>query len=193
MHMTICGLDHVPWTLRILLLISSIMNQALQISHHVINLIQIPPHPFWKVQHLQCSASIVASEAIEQPLVPPSYLVAQKGPSLYHGRTIISKWLMAHTSACTSMSETLAPCSLLPIMVPTPVPSVAMLTMAWAFAQEISLHHTLYIHTTPYNPTTWHTALASSNLLSLFPNLVHDLTYSSPIGNPPPLSKIFLP
>jgi len=91
------------------------------------------------------------------------------------------------------MSETLVHCSLLPIMAATPVPSVAILTMARAFAQEISLHRTLYIHTTPYNPSAWHTALASSNLLSLFPNLIHDLTYGSPIGNPPPLSKVFLP
>jgi len=44
----------------------------------------------------------------------------------------------------------------------------------------------------PYKPATWLVALSSSNLLSAFPNLVHDLTYSSPIGNPP-LSKSFLP
>src|SRR5882724_10109443 len=45
----------------------------------------------------------------------------------------------------------------------------------------------------PYKPATWLVALSSSNLLSAFPNLVHDLTYGSPIGNPPPLSKHFLP
>ena len=78
-------------------------------------------------------------------------------------------------------------------MAATPVPSVATLTTVRVFAQEISLHCTLYIHTTPYNPSAWHAALASSNLLSLFPNLLHDLTYGSPIGNPPPLSKKFLP
>jgi len=91
------------------------------------------------------------------------------------------------------MSETLVHCSLLPIMAATPVPSVATLTTVRVFAQEISLHCTLYIHTTPYNPSAWHAALASSNLLSLFPNLVHHLTYGSPIRNPPPLSNVFLP
>ena len=91
------------------------------------------------------------------------------------------------------MSGTLAPCNLLPTMAPTPVLSVATLTTGRVLAQEIDLHCTLNIHTTPYNPITWNAALASSNLLSHFPNLVHDLTYGSPISNPPPLSKFFLP
>jgi len=51
----------------------------------------------------------------------------------------------------------------------------------------------LYIHTTPYIPAAWQDALSSSRLLLHFPNLVHDITYGSPIGNPPPLSKTFLP
>jgi len=51
----------------------------------------------------------------------------------------------------------------------------------------------LYIHTTPYIPAAWQDVLSISNLLPSFPNLVHDITYSSPIGNPPPLSRIFLP
>ena len=135
MHMTICSQDRIPWMLQLLLLIFSIMNQALQILHHIINLILIPLGPFWKVALLQCSASIVASGAIKQPLVPLSNLVAQKGPSSCLGRTIISKHLMAHTSAYTSTSETLSHCSRLPIMAPTPVPSVAMLTMVQVFAQ----------------------------------------------------------
>ena len=67
---------------------------------------------------------------------------------------------------------------------------MATLTTGRVLSQEIDLHCTLYIHTTPYNPIAWHAALASSNLLSHFPNLVHDLTYGSPISNPPPL---FLP
>ena len=67
-----------------------------------------------------------------------------------------------------------------------------MPTMARVCAPETSLQHTLYIHTTPYKPAAWLAALSSSNLLSSFPNLVHDLTYGSPIGNPPPLSKSFL-
>ena len=46
---------------------------------------------------------------------------------------------------------------------------------------------------TPYIPLAWLMALSSENLLVSFPNLVHDITYGSPIGNPPPLSDCFLP
>jgi len=60
-------------------------------------------------------------------------------------------------------------------------------------APGTSLSDVLYIHTTPYNPKAWLTALCSSNLISSFPNLVHDITYGSPIGNPPPLLRSFLP
>ena len=51
----------------------------------------------------------------------------------------------------------------------------------------------LYIHMTPYIPSAWLTALSSEKLLVSFPNPVHDITYGSPIGNPPPLSDCFLP
>jgi len=60
-------------------------------------------------------------------------------------------------------------------------------------APENRLLNNLYIHTTPYDSQAWLAALSTSNLLSSFPNLAHDIHYSSPIGNPPPLSKIFLP
>src|SRR5882724_2932408 len=39
----------------------------------------------------------------------------------------------------------------------------------------------------------WNDALSKCNLLSSFPNLIHDISYSSPIGYPPSLSSIFLP
>src|SRR5882724_13612676 len=60
-------------------------------------------------------------------------------------------------------------------------------------APENSLESVLYIHTTPYVPSAWLDALSSSNLLTSFPNLVHNITYSSPFGNPHALSKCFSP
>ena len=47
------------------------------------------------------------------------------------------------------------------------------------------LSKVLYIHTMPYNPDNWQHTLFEANLQSSFPNLVHNLMYSSPISNPP--------
>ena len=91
------------------------------------------------------------------------------------------------------MLETPAKCNPQTITDHTLVPFAVTPIMAQACAPETSLQQTLYIHTTPYKPATWLVAPSLSNLLSYFPNLVHDLTYRSPIGNPPPLSKSFLP
>jgi len=45
----------------------------------------------------------------------------------------------------------------------------------------------------PYDSQAWLAALSTSNLFISFPNLAHNIHYGSPIGKPPPLSKIFLP
>ena len=44
----------------------------------------------------------------------------------------------------------------------------------------------------PYDPNGWTEALHRCNLSHKFPNLIKDITFGSPIGNPPPLSKTFL-
>jgi len=46
---------------------------------------------------------------------------------------------------------------------------------------------------TPYKPDGWTLALSSTGLTHKFPNLVHDITYGTPIGNPPPLMHTFIP
>lgn len=51
----------------------------------------------------------------------------------------------------------------------------------------------LYCITSPYIPNGWREALKLCNLSHLFPNLIHDITYGSPIGNPPPLTHTFIP
>ena len=65
--------------------------------------------------------------------------------------------------------------------------------MARAPARVTELCRILYIVVTPYIPGAWKQALADAYLTSTFPNLVHDITFSSPIGNPPPLLHTFIP
>ena len=81
----------------------------------------------------------------------------------------------------------------LPHMVLTPAPSVATNNTLPAAACGTDLDEVLYIHTTPYNADGWSAALTLCNLTSDFPNLVHDIKFGSPIGNPPPLLTTFLP
>ena len=46
---------------------------------------------------------------------------------------------------------------------------------------------------TPYKPKAWEESLVRCNLTNKYPNLVHDLTFGSPIGNPPFLTRSFIP
>jgi len=87
----------------------------------------------------------------------------------------------------------LSQCNPLAAMESTPALCAATLATVPCVAPETSLMNILYIHTTPYIPSAWHATLSSTNLLSTFPNLVHDITYGLPIGNPPGLSACFLP
>jgi len=76
---------------------------------------------------------------------------------------------------------------------PIPALCAATCTTALPVACITDLKHILYIHSTPYNGHALQQALSLCNLSKKFPNLVHDITYSSPIGNPPLLSCTFLP
>lgn len=46
---------------------------------------------------------------------------------------------------------------------------------------------------TTYRAGAWQRVLEDFNLTSRYPNLVHDIRYGSPIGNPPHLFKTFIP
>jgi len=70
-------------------------------------------------------------------------------------------------------------------MASTLSPFVATYTMGPLGSPDINLSDVLYIHMMPYIPSAWITALSSENLLASFPNPVHNITYGSPIGNPP--------
>ena len=65
--------------------------------------------------------------------------------------------------------------------------------MAHAPACVIELCRILYIVVTPYVPGAWKQALADAYLTSAFLNLVHDITFGSPISNLPPLLHTFIP
>jgi len=60
-------------------------------------------------------------------------------------------------------------------------------------ALKTDIMQVLYRCTSPYNPEAWQHILETTKLPPSFPNLIHDITYGSPIGNPPPLSMSFLP
>src|SRR5882724_9009189 len=62
-----------------------------------------------------------------------------------------------------------------------------------AHAQRFDLSQVLYIHTTPYIVTNWKSALNLCNISDQFPDLIKNLLYGSPIGNPLPLLNTFLP
>lgn len=66
------------------------------------------------------------------------------------------------------------------VMMPTMWPSLAL---------EIDYNCII----TPYHVEGWATALHECNLLEHYLNIVHDLFYGSPIGNPPPLTYTFIP
>ena len=77
------------------------------------------------------------------------------------------------------------PSSPLITMASTPVPSPMTPTMVQVVAPILELSKVLSIHTTPYNSTAWNNALSQAMIYSLFLNLVHNLTYGSPIGTLP--------
>ena len=60
-------------------------------------------------------------------------------------------------------------------------------------APEIDAAACLYKIVTPYQPHSWELSLHESGLLYTFPNLISDLTYGTPISNPPILSHTFIP
>ena len=101
---------------------------------------------------------------------------------------------MASTSASSSTLEVPAwQIPLMTTMVPTLAPSAVTQATEPRIAPKTDLRKVLYICSSPYNPTAWCNALINCNISHLFPNLVHSLSYGSPIGNPPPLSATFLP
>jgi len=72
-----------------------------------------------------------------------------------------------------------------PIMTNTPAHCAVTPNMGPRAAPAIDLSNILYKVITPYNAQAWLLALAEADITHSYPNLVHDLTHSSPISNPP--------
>jgi len=79
-----------------------------------------------------------------------------------------------------TMVDMLAPFVLIPNMVPQHAP-------------KIDLHQILYKIVTPYVPEAWRQVLHNAGLTQNYPNLVHDLEFGSPFGNPPSIDFTFIP
>jgi len=62
-----------------------------------------------------------------------------------------------------------------------------------AVGPKIESGAVLYKVVTPYDPKAWHIALQEASPIYSFPNIIHDLTHDTPIGNLPLLTYTFLP
>ena len=123
----------------------------------------------------------------------PPHLTDQTIQSFVPGRTIGSWQRMTKVSVSCSMYEDHALNSLALPMASTSVPCAMMATMLLVDAPGTDLSYIIHRTITAYKPDGWRLALSSTVLTHLFPHLVHDMIYGSPIGNPPPLTYTFTP
>src|SRR5882724_3314660 len=87
-------------------------------------------------------------------------------------------------ASCTMLVDP-APLATTPIRVTTPALSVLIQNMECLLAPITDLHQILYKVVTPYILEAWRWALLDAGILQDSPTLIHDLKFSSPIGNPP--------
>src|SRR5882724_11131757 len=78
-------------------------------------------------------------------------------------------------------------------MVSTSAPSVQTPSMLPSVAPETDLSKILYKVITLYISSAWSQALTNANLKNSYPNLIHGLSFGSPIGNLPPINYTFIP
>jgi len=108
-------------------------------------------------------------------------------------RTDLSQSNPANKFASFSMSVYGATMILDRSTVITAVPSVVIPNIGHPPASAINLSGLLYKIVTPYTPAAWKWALELANITESYPNLVHNLSHGSPIGNPPPITFTFIP
>jgi len=140
--------------------------------------------------HFVCG--VVPSDT-EQVVVTPQSQVEPSTPSIVNGKRINSYQNPTKPSVLASMSMHLVPNTHQLLMAPTLVPYAMTATIPHAVAWGIDLSSILYKVIIPYKPDGWRLALASAGLTDTFPNLVHNITYGTPIGNPPLLTHMFIP
>ena len=135
------------------------------------------------------SASGVVHSAIVPILAnpPQTDTIGQQSST---GKTGILSTKWEWQSASSSMSK--APAMTHPLAIlPTPAPCAVTPLTEPPPAHGTELSSILYILTTPYIAKGWCDTLDNSVLTSRFPFLVNDISFGSPIGNPPPLHHTF--
>src|SRR5882672_2591662 len=151
-------------------------------------------HPTLNLPHLifphktipLCSASAADTRDTVHPTALPPKPAILSSPSSLSGKTAISNLQMGNKSiSCSTYMP--AQSNRLANAAPIPALCAATCAMACPDACVTELEHILYIHSTPYNSHALQQALSLCNLSNRFPNLVHDITYCSPIGNLPQL------
>jgi len=120
---------------------------------------------------------------------PQTNLIGQQS-SIRKMGVLSTKW--EWQSVSSSMSKAPAMICLLAIL-PTPAPCAGTLPMGPPPAHATELSSVLYLLMTPYIAKGWRDALNNSVLTSWFPFLVNNISFGSPIGNPPPLHHTFIP
>jgi len=150
-----------------------------------------PMIPFRNTRSLSC-VSAVDTPVIGLVTAHPPSRTALNNPSHVTGNK---------TSSSQNPISPIASCSMYADHAWTPLQTTAATFAHYlatqptqhAIAPEIDPSSILYRHVTPYNPNVWHLALQYTGLISLFPNLIHNLIHGAPIGNLPPLSYTFIP
>ena len=124
----------------------------------------------------------------------PRARVKLRGLSSPNGRT--TSWsLSSPTNQYASCSTYEGPAAITtsPCMVNIVAPSAPILNTERPVAPVTDFHQILYKVITPYVPEAWRQALLDVGLTQDYPNLIHDLEFGSPIGNPPSIDFTFIP
>lgn len=134
--------------------------------------------------------AVCTIRTIGRPTVRQSRLAGQIETSLLNGKTDLScASRMAQQSVYSSTLED-APFPRGPLTTPSmSAPSVITLSTERRDVLETDFCRVV----TPYDADEWALALHRCNLTTKYPNLVHDIRFGAPIGDPPPLSYTFIP
>ncbi|SJK98561.1 uncharacterized protein ARMOST_01829 [Armillaria ostoyae] len=134
-------------------------------------------------------ASGAVESDIEQIHAALPLPASMDAPFSLNGKTTHSYESLTRNMSVSDSTSPVAEQNPPPVMEPTSVPCAQTLTTERRSALVTEAHKVV----TPYNAEEWERALKKYNLSQKYPNLVFDLTYGSPIGDPPPLHSTFIP
>ncbi len=149
--------------------------------------------PSFQIPFSPPSVCNMAPLVTKLPLVLPPPPMLPPVPLSSTGKRIALSQRQENSFASCSTSKVSASVPITPHIVPTAAPFVVTPVMLHAPACETDLQSILYIHCTPYIALAWSHVLSSCNLSVSFLDLVNDIMFSLPIGNPPLLTSTFIP